>query len=407
MTPSVIIRDVAVLSCSNSWRNYHFLKITTENGLVGWSEFDEFFGMPHVSSVIESLAHRLVGQNAVYHEAIRQDLLNVTRPGAGSVVGQAIGTIENALLDLKAKALDVPVYALLGGKIRNSVRVYWSHFVSHRARLGHFSKDIIDESGVRQNAKELVEDGITGLKTNIFNYDTEGKISAWAPGFGRPYSPSRNAEKQMRRNLRHHLEILREEVGDAVDIMLDLNFNSRPEGYLSILRELKDLDLFWVELDVLDPKALAMIRAQSNHPISSCETLIGLHQFLPFFNERAVDVAIIDTLWNGTWQAMHIAAAADAYDVNVACHNFYGHLSTMMSAHFCAAVPNLRIMETDIDRVSWDKDLFTHLPEIKDGHLIIPDRPGWGTEPIESELLKHPPIPHGGLAKSAPRTNFL
>ena len=60
---------------------------------------------------------------------------------------------------------------------------------------------------------------------------------------------------------------------------------------------------------------------------------------------------------------MKIAAAAEAYEVNVAPHNFYGHLCTMMNAHFCAAVPNLRIMETDIDRLAWDHELFTHVPD--------------------------------------------
>ena len=70
-----------------------------------------------------------------------------------------------------------------------------------------------------------------------------------------------------------------------------------------------------------------------------------------------MDVAIIDTPWNGVWQSMKIAAAAEAHEVNVAPHNFYGHLCTMMNAHFAAAVPNLRIMETDIDRLSWDHEL--------------------------------------------------
>ncbi len=76
-----------------------------------------------------------------------------------------------------------------------------------------------------------------------------------------------------------------------------------------------------------------------------------------------MDVAIVDTPWNGVWQSMKIANAAEAHEVNVAPHNFYGHLCTMMNAHFAAAVPNLRIMETDIDRLAWDHELFTHVPE--------------------------------------------
>ena len=96
-------------------------------------------------------------------------------------------------------------------------------------------------------------------------------------------------------------------------------------------------------------------------------------------------------------QSMKIAASAEAYEVNVAPHNFYGHLCTMMNAHFSAAVPNLRIMETDIDRLAWDHELFTHLPAFEDGYLVLPDRPGWGTAPNEEGLRAHPPKGVGGL----------
>ena len=103
-------------------------------------------------------------------------------------------------------------------------------------------------------------------------------------------------------------------------------------------------------------------------------------------------MAIIDAVWNGVWQSMKIAALAGAHEVNVAPHNYYGHLATMMNAHMSAAAPNLRIMETDIDRLPWDKEVFTHEPEFEDGgYLVVPDRPGWGTEPAEEGLAAHPP----------------
>ena len=101
---------------------------------------------------------------------------------------------------------------------------------------------------------------------------------------------------------------------------------------------------------------------------------------------------------------MKIASAAEAYEVNVAPHNFYGHLCTMMNAHFSAAVPNSRIMETDQFpwttgqlHQAWDHELFTHVPEIVGDHLIMPDRPGWGTEPHEEALRAHPPKGNVGL----------
>ena len=335
------------------------------------------------------------------HERIREDLRGITRPGQGGVVGQALGAIENAMLDAKAKILGVPCYELLGGKVRDRLRVYWSHCVTWRAaRRPHYQPEITDIDGVRALAREVRDKGFTGLKTNIFRYE-EGKIKGFSPGFGTPFEPGLNVEKNIVRGVNHHLSVMREAAGPEMDILLDLNFNAKTEGYLRFLRGIADQDLFWVEIDTLDAQALAYIRSQSPHPIASCETLIGVQEFLPFLRAQAIDVAIVDTPWNGVWQSMKIAAAAEAHEVNVACHNFYGHLCTMMNAHFCAAVPNLRIMEVDIDRIAWDHELFTHVPEYVDGHLVMPDRPGWGTEPNEAAILAHPPIQVHGLAARA------
>ena len=392
------VEGLEILRCDAGWRNYHFLKLTTAAGIVGWSEFDEGFGSPGVSAVIERLAGRVIGQPVFDHERIYTELYCVTRPAAGGVVGEGLGAIENALLDAKAKALGVPCYALLGGKVRDRIRVYWSHCATWR--INHpslYTPAITSLDGVKAIGAEVREKGFSALKTNIFVYDDGGAPRGWRPGFGVPFVPELNIDKKVLRDLRGHLEAIRDGAGPDVDLLLDLNFNAKTEGYLKILRAIADFDMFWVEIDSYRPEALAYIRRQSPHPISSCETLVGLREFLPYFREQAVDVAIIDAVWNGVWQSMKIATAADAFEVNVAPHNFYGHLCTMMNAHFAAAAPNLRIMEIDIDRLAWDHEVFTAAPRFENGHLIVPDTPGWGTEPNEEAIRAHPPKPGGGL----------
>ena len=188
-----------------------------------------------------------------------------------------------------------------------------------------------------------------------------------------------------------HLEAIRDGAGPDVDLLLDLNFNAKTEGYLKILRAIKDMDMFWVEIDVQSAGAW-LHPSPEPHQIVLRDT-VGPARIPAYFNEQAMDVAIIDTPWNGVWQSMKIAASA-AFSQRRP-HNFYGHLCTMMNAHFSAAVPNLRIMETDIDRLAWDHELFTHVPEIVDGYLVMPDRPGWGTEPNEEGLRAHPPAKAG------------
>ena len=393
------VKAIETLSCDAGWRNYHYVKLTTDTGIVGWSEFDEGFGAPGVSAVIARLAPRVVGQTVSAHERIYAELYCAVRPASGGVVALAMGAIENALLDAKAKHLGVPVYELLGGKVRDRIRVYWSHCATWRINLPNVYKPAItDLDGVRALGREVRDRGFTALKTNIFTYDAQGRNArGWIPGFGIPFAPELNVDRDVLRNLVTHLEAMRDGAGPDMDILLDLNFNAKTEGFLKILRAIAHLDIFWVEIDSFNPEALGYIRSQSPHPISSCETLLGLREFLPYFREQAMDVAIVDTPWNGVWQSMKIAAAAEAHEVNVAPHNFYGHLCTMMNAHFSAAVPNLRIMETDIDRIAWDRELVTHVPEIVDGHLLIPDRPGWGTEPNEDAIRAHPPKGQTGL----------
>ncbi|MEZ5852001.1 MAG: mandelate racemase/muconate lactonizing enzyme family protein [Hyphomicrobiaceae bacterium] len=394
------IRSIETLSADAGWRNYFFVKVTTEDGIVGWSEYDEGFGAPGVGTAIAKLSQKLIGQPVGAHERLYAELYAVTRPAAGGVVALALGAIENALLDAKAKTLGVPCYELLGGKVRDRIRVYWSHCCTWR--INHpawYTPAITDLDGVVAMGREVREKGFTACKTNIFLYDENRQNpKGWRPGFGSPNEVAVNVERHVLRNLRMHLEALREGTGPDVDILLDLNFHAKTEGFLKILREIADLDMFWIEIDSYNPEALGLIRRQSPHPVSSCETLLGIREFLPYFREQAMDVGIIDTPWNGVWQSMKIANLAEAHEVNVAPHNFYGHLCTMMNAHFACAVPNLRIMETDIDRIAWDHELFTHVPEYVDGHLVMPSRPGWGTEPNEEAIRAHPPRSGGGLA---------
>jgi len=172
---------------------------------------------------------------------------------------------------------------------------------------------------------------------------------------------------------------------------LDVNYHFKTEGFLQVAKAVAPYDMTWLEIDTWDPQSLALIRRQAPCPIASLESVTGRRAFRPFFDAYATDVAIIDVIWNGFLESIKIAAMAEAYEVNCAPHNYYGHLCSAVSAHFCAVVPNFRVMEIDIDSVAWRDELFINAPKIENGDLILPTGPGWGVEVNESAVRAHPP----------------
>jgi L-alanine-DL-glutamate epimerase-like enolase superfamily enzyme len=387
------IAAVESLHADAGHRSFDFLKITTDGGLVGWSEYNESFGGPGVSAVIDRLAPVVLGQDPRAYEALVARLYAVRRQAAGGVVQQAIGAIENACLDLKAKDLGVPVYALLGGPVRDHIRLYWSHCGTYRLAWADemHLPPLRTLDDVVKLGREVAASGYTALKTNVLMLGADPYLHS--PGFARrgPGFPELNADRAVLRAIRDELAAFREGAGPDIDLLVDLNFNFKTEGFLRMARAMEPFDLFWVEIDTRDARALRHIRRGTTIPVASGECLFGRREYRPFFERGALDVAIVDTPWNGVAESVKIAAMADAYEVNVAPHNFYGHLATLMNAHFCAVVPNLRIMEIDPDHVPWYDALVTHPPTVRDGHLVLPERPGWGTDVDETAVRAHPP----------------
>lgn len=389
------ITRIVDLHADAGWRVFSFLKIETDAGLVGWSEYNESYGSKGLTGVILKLAETLIGEDPRPVERITANLYARTRQAPGGLIQQAIAAIENALVDVKAKALGVPVCEMLGGPVRDRLRLYWSHCGSYR--LHHADKmgvsPVRNLDDIRRLGEHVRERGFGALKTNIFLFDG-GSPELYMPGFGRsPGGPELNPSFAVEEALDRQLAAFREGTGKDVEFLLDLNFNFKTEGYVRLVRALeqKQHRLMWVEIDSFDPRALALIRRSIQTPLASCESLFGRRQFKDYFEHGSMDVGIVDLPWNGILESMKIAAMAEAYEVNCAPHNFYGHMSTLMSAHFCAAIPNFRIMEIDIDDVPWKDDLVTEPPLIENGHLIMPTKPGWGADIDEDAVRRHPP----------------
>ncbi|WP_375430636.1 mandelate racemase/muconate lactonizing enzyme family protein [uncultured Friedmanniella sp.] len=387
------IGQVEPIACDLGWRTISFLKITTDDGIVGWSEYSESFGNQGLGSVISSLTPYVLGQDPLLIERLTCDLSALVRPARGAMNRQAIAAIENALLDIKGKALGVPVAGLLGGTVRDRVPVYWSHCGTYRVGryveyLGvgalHTYEDVV------LLGKLVRERGFTAMKTNITGLDDLEVQSRSNPYARAAQTTGRSFDNRMIAEAEKMMAAMRQGAGDDADIFFDINFCLELEGYSRLERALAPYRPAWLEIDTFDAEGLASVRRGGTTPIGSGEALYERAGYRPFFEAQAFDVAIVDVLWNGWLESVKIAAQAEAYSVAVAPHNFYGHLASAISASFASAVPNLHIMEIDVDGATW-RDELTTPPVIEDGHLILSDAPGWGVEVNEEAIRRHAP----------------
>ncbi len=385
------ITHVETLHCDAGWRPWTFVKIQTDEGITGYAECSDSRTVHGIAGAVKDLEGLLIGQDPRPVERLYWDMYRRLRQSHGGIAARAIAGIDAALWDIKAKALGVPVYELFGGPMRDNVRLYWSHCGTSRARAA----DLIGVPPIRSMdditklGQEVVRRGFTALKTNIVI--PGDPASVYQAGFG---GGSGTTDQVVTPKLLRHIETLlgtfRDAVGDEVDICLDLNFNFKTESCIRIAQAVEQFNLLWLEIDLYNPDALRQIRDATSTPICSGENFCTTYDYRPYFERYAMDVAMVDVPWNGFSQAKKVADLAEAFQINIAPHNYYSHLSTLMSAHLCAVAPNVRIMEIDIDDVPWKDDLVTEPVEIVDGYLQMPTGPGWGADLNEKELARHP-----------------
>ena len=385
------ITNIETFIVDAGWRPWTFVKVETDEGVTGYGECSDGRNPNGVVGTIKDFTPLMVGRDPRAYEMRFWDMIRGSRQSPGGIAAKAIAGIECALIDIKAKALGISVVELFGGPTRDDVRVYWSHCGSSRARnyelIGVPPLRSMDD--IAALGREVVERGFTALKTNvIFPGDT---ASVHFGGFGGgPGTTDGNVTTQVLRHIETLIGTFREAVGPDVSINLDLNFNFKPEACMRIAKVLEQFDMLWLEIDMYDHEAIRQIKDSTMTKICTGENLYYMREYLPYFQCRAADVFMIDVPWNGFAPSKKIGDLANVFQLNVAPHNYYSHLATHMSASLCGVLPNVRIMEIDIDDVPWKDDLTTHVPDITDGYMKTPTRPGWGTDLNEEVAKAHP-----------------
>ncbi len=385
------ITNIETFIVDAGWRPWIFVRVDTDAGISGWGECSDGRSPYGVTGTVRDLTPLLIGKDPRAYEMRFWDMLRGTRQSPGGIAAKAIAGVELALIDIKARALGISVVELFGGPTREQVRVYWSHCGTSRAR----NSDLLNTPPLRTMddiaalGREVVEKGYTALKTNIVIPGDPAGV--YFGGFGgEPGTTDGVVSRQMLRHIETLIGTFRDVVGPDVDINLDLNFNFKPESCMRIARVLEQFDLLWLEIDMYEPDAIRQIKDATSTKICTGENLFYMREFIPYFQARSADVFMIDVPWNGFAQSKKVGDLAEAYQLNVAPHNYYSHLSTCISASLCAVLPNVRIMEIDVDDVPWREDMVTHVPHIENGYLTIPSGPGWGIEMVEEVLKAHP-----------------
>lgn len=385
------IKYLETFTVDAGWRPWQFVKIETEDGIVGYGECSSGRAPNAIAGAVEDMKPLLIGKDPRAYEMRFADMARNAIQSPGGVMAKAIAGIELALIDLKAKALGISVVELFGGPTREKVRLYWSHCGTTRAlyheMMGTPAITAMDD--IAELGKEVVKSGYTALKTNII---FPGKpATVHFDGFGGgPGTTDQVASNEMLNHIETLIGTFRDAVGPDIDICLDLNFNFKVEGCIRIAQILEQFNMLWLEIEMYNANALRQVKEATRTKICTGENLFYMKEYIPFFDLHAAHVYMIDVPWNGFAQSKKIGDLAQVYELNVSPHNYYSHLSSFIGASLCAILPNIRIMEIDVDDVPLRETLTTNKPKIVNGYMEVPSGPGWGTDLNEDVARAHP-----------------
>jgi L-alanine-DL-glutamate epimerase-like enolase superfamily enzyme len=377
--------------------DWTFVRIETNESITG---LGECFFAPGLTAILRSLEPLLIGEDPRNINRLFRKLQMATS-GAGSVAGivyNAISGIDAALWDVLGKSLGAPIYRLLGGKFRDKVRIYadchggealesldeilrsrgasWdpkSH--EHKAKdyygaVGEEAASSPDE--YRKQALKKRAEGFTALKFDLDVPGTEG------------FDPHNRALTN--RGIDHMVELIGavyDAVGKDTEIAVDCHWRYNASDVIKVARELEPFRLMWLE-DPVPPNNVAALKEVSskvNVPIATGENLFLFEGFEEIIAEHALSVVTPDLQKVGGLSiAQSIARFADVHTMPVAPHNISSPVGTLLSAHYCATIPNFLALEFHASEVPFWNDLVEGMPKpiIQNGFITLSENPGLG-----------------------------
>ncbi len=368
------ITNVSTVVVNARMRNWVFVKIETDQaGLVGWGEASVEWKTRSVVGCVEDFKPMLVGQDPTRIEHLYQLMLRHSywRAEMGIIGISAVSGIEMALWDILGKSLNVPVYKLLGGAVRDRVRMY--------THLGGGDTGSVYETFDAQKAVDLAHQSIAKGYTAV-------KV-VFVP-FSEPLVNIPSIKK-----FSGLVKTLRESIGDSVDLMIDFHGRTSPAAAIQYLKSIEEYHPYFCE-EVVPPEnidALICVRDKTTIPLATGERRVTRHGFREMIEKQAVAVIQPDLCHcGGLLEAKKIAAHAETYYMGVAPHNPLGPVANAAALHFALSTPNFLIQEDMLTDVPWRWDVVQSHLKTENGYWLPCDQPGLGISINETEAAKHP-----------------
>ena len=355
-----------------------FVRLGTDAGLTGLGEASDAFGFANTSqknaaqmeAELGAMFRLVEGKSPLDIAAYRREAERLVA-GRGLIPATAYSAIEQALWDLSGKALDVPAYALFGGKLRDSLPVYANVNRATQPRT---------PQGFAATALKAVKEGFRAVKAAPFD------------GFPPPGSKPEAIEAHVENGIACMVAI-RDAIGPDVELLVDCHSFFDVPLAERVARRLEPQNLGWYE-EPVPPERVAEtleIRKRIKQPMAGGEILFGVAGFAPLCRTRAVNVIMPDVKHcGGLLELTRIAAMAEADGVEVAPHNPSGPVSTAATVQVCAVLKNFRLIELQWGEVDWRHEVVQPHELFERGTIRVPDRPGFGIELNDRIVKAHP-----------------
>jgi galactonate dehydratase len=350
-----------------------WVRVSTDAGIVGTGEC--VHGGTQAIAIIQYLEEKLVGRDPFAVDAIFEDMRrsHVFDGGNAGALITALTGIEIALWDLKGKALEVPVYELLGGKFRDKIRVY----ADCQVEPG------MDFDEVKKVVDEVRERGFTALKIDV-DIDAYGPKRASDATHFKKDRFNYTANQWEHERMISLVDMVTTAAGKDIDVAADVHTRLDVPSAIRLAKALEQYHLMWLEEPVPAENIDAMrtVTQSTSVPICSGENLYLRHGFRDLLEKQAVNIIMPDIpKCGGLSECRKIANMAEIYYIPFAPHNVSSPIGTLASAHVCATVPNFLVLEFHwLHRDYWSTIIKEKKDIIKDGFIHMDDTPGIGVE---------------------------